>query len=139
LIMEYATSLAIDLSFDDFEREMAEFPGAYARPDGRLLLAIEGGRAVGTVAFRRLSGKICEMKRMYVRPEFRGRGIGRMLAKRVIEEAQDAGYSRMRLDTLSKLKEAVFLYESLGFKKIGPYKVNPNKGVIYMELNLGRL
>jgi putative acetyltransferase len=139
LVMGYAASLRIDLSFDNFEREMAEFPGAYARPEGRLLLAVEGGDAVGIVALRRLSGKTCEMKRMYVRPEFRGRGIGRMLAKRAIGEARDAGYVRMRLDTLSRLKEAIFLYESLGFKKIGPYKVNPNKGVVYMELKLGRV
>jgi putative acetyltransferase len=139
LIIEYATSPGIDLSFDNFEREMAEFPGAYARPDGRILLAIEEGDAIGIVALRRLSGRTCEMKRLYVRHEFRGRGIGRMLAERVIEEAKEAGYSRMRLDTLFRLREAIFLYESLGFKKIGPYKVNPNKGVIYMELNFGRV
>jgi len=136
LIKEYAASLGIDLSFESFEQEMAEFPGAYARPEGRTLIAIEGGEAVGVVGLRRLSGKICELKRMYVRPEFRGRGIGRMLAKRAIEEGRAFGYTRMRLDTLSRLKEAVFLYDSLGFKKIGQYRVNPHKDVIYMELDL---
>ena len=139
LIREYAASLGIDLSFQNFEQEMAEFPGAYARPDGRVPLAIEGGDAVGVVALRRLSGKICEMKRMYVQPEFRGMGIGRMLAKRVIGEAQNIGYSRMRLDTLSRLKEAIFLYDSLGFKKVSPYAVDPQKDAVYMELNFGRL
>jgi GNAT superfamily N-acetyltransferase len=126
LIIEYATSLGIDLGFESFEQEMAGFPGAYARPDGRLLLAVEAGDAVGVVALRRLSGKTCEMKRMYVQSEFRGRGIGRTLAKRVIEEAEDIGYSRMRLETLSRLKEAVSLYDSLGFKKVKPYSVNPH-------------
>ena len=79
------------------------------------------------------------MKRMYVRPRFRQRGIGRMLAKRAVEEAQDIGYDHMRLDTLSRLKEAVSLYHSLGFKKIGPYTVNPQKDVVFMELDLGKL
>ena len=142
LIREYAASLGVlglDLSFENFEQEMAEFPGAYARPDGRVLLAIEGGGAVGVVALRRLPGKSCEMKRMYVKPEFRGRGIGRMLANRAIGEARDIGYSRMRLDTLARLKEAVFLYDSLGFKKVRPYTINPHKDAAYMELNFGRL
>jgi putative acetyltransferase len=139
LVKEYATSLGIDLSFQNFEQEMAEFPSAYARPDGRVLLAIDGGDAVGVVALRRLSGKICEMKRMYVQPEFRGRGIGRMLAKRAITEARRIGYSRMRLDTLSRLKEAIRLYDSLGFRKVRPYRVNPHKDAVYMELNLERL
>jgi len=137
LIREYAASLGIDLGFQNFELEMAEFPRAYARPDGRILIAFEGGDAVGVVGLRKLSDKICEMKRMYVRRNFRQRGIGRMLAKRAIEEAQDIGYYRMRLDTLSRLKEAVSLYDSLGFKKIGPYTDNPQRDVVYMELDLG--
>jgi len=138
LVREYSASLGVDLSFQNFEQEMAEFPAHYTRPDGRALVAVEGGEAVGVVGVRMLSSEICELKRMYVRPEFRGRGIGRMLAKRAIKEARDIGYVRMRLDTLSRLKEAVSLYESLGFKEIAPYRVNPNKGVIYMELDLGR-
>ncbi len=138
LIREYAASLGIDLSFENFEQEMADFPRAYTRPGGRLLIAIEGGHAVGVVGVRRLSAKMCEMKRMYVRPGSRGRGIGRLLARRAIKAAQDAGYNRMRLDTLSRLKEAVSLYRSLGFEKIEPYRFNPHRGVLYMELNLGR-
>jgi len=139
LIREYATSLGIDLGFQSFEKEMAEFPGAYAGPDGRILIAIEDGDAVGVVGLRRLSGKVCELKRMYVRPKFRGKGIARKLAKRAIVVAQDIGYSRMRLDTLSRLKEAVLLYDSLGFKKVRPYTVNPHEDAIYMELKLERL
>jgi putative acetyltransferase len=137
LIMEYSASLGLDLSFQNFEQEMAEFPLHYTRPDGRILVAVEGGEAVGVVGLRRFSGSICELKRMYVRPGFRGRGIGRLLAARAIEEARAIGYARMRLDTLSRLKEAVSLYDSLGFEVIGPYRANPNKGVIYMELDLG--
>jgi len=139
LIREYAASLGIDLSYENFELEMAEFPGAYARPEGRVLIAVEGGIAVGVVGLRKLSSEICEMKRMYVRPGFRQRGIGRMLAKKAIEKARDIGYDRVRLDTLSRLKEAVSLYRSLGFKEIGPYRVNPQKDVVYMELDLGKL
>ena len=138
LIREYSAFLGIDLSFQNFEKEMEEFPLQYARPEGRILVAVEGGKSVGVVGLRRFSGKICELKRMYVRPDFRGRGIGRLLAARAIEEARAIGYARMRLDTLSRLKEAVSLYDSLGFKEIGPYRANPNKGVIYMELDLGR-
>lgn len=136
LIKEYAASLEIDLDFESFDREMAELPGAYARPGGRLFLAIEDGDAAGVVALRKLSEKICEMKRLYVRPDSRGRGLGRKLAMRAIEDARKIGYTRMRLDTLSILEEAVSLYESLGFKKIPPYRFNPHEGVVYMELNL---
>jgi len=136
LIEEYAVSLEIDLGFESFDREMAEFPGSYARPEGRLLLAVEEGDPAGVVALRRLSSKVCEMKRLYVRPDFRGRGIGRKLARRVIVEARRIGYARMRLDTLSSLTEAVSLYESLGFKRISQYRFNPHEGVVYMELDL---
>ncbi len=138
LIREYSASLGIDLGFQNFEQEMAEFPAHYTRPDGRVLVAVEGGEAVGVVGLRRFSGRICELKRMYVRPEFRGKGIGRKLAKRAIKEARDIGYARMRLDTLSRLKEAISLYASLGFYEIPPYRVNPHKGVVYMELDLSR-
>lgn len=136
LVKEYSASLGIDLGFESFDREMADFPGAYARPAGRLLLAIEKGDATGVVALRKLSENTCEMKRLYVRPDFRGKGIGRELATRVIQEARGIGYARMRLDTLSSLKEAVSLYKSLGFRRIAPYRFNPHEGVIYMELTL---
>jgi putative acetyltransferase len=138
LIKEYSASLGIDLSFQNFEQEMAEFPAHYSRPDGRVLVAVEGGEAIGVVGLRRFSDKICELKRMYVRPEFRGKGIGRLLAARAIQEARGIGYTRIRLDTLARLKEAVSLYKSLGFEEIGPYRANPNQGVVYMELVLGR-
>jgi ribosomal protein S18 acetylase RimI-like enzyme len=138
LIREYAASPGIDLGFESFDREMAEFPGAYSRPDGRLLLAIEGADAVGVVALRRLSDNMCEMKRMYVKPGFRSRGIGRMLAERLIEEARQIGYSRMRLDSRSRLRQAVSLYRSLGFKEIAPYTANPHEDAVHMELELGR-
>ena len=137
LIKEYSASLGIDLSFQDFEKEMVEFPAHYTKPDGRVFVAVEGSIAVGVVGVRRFSGKVCELKRMYVRPEFRGKGIGRMLAEKAIREAREIGYDRMRLDTLSRLEEAVSLYRSLGFKEIAPYRANPNKGVVYMELELG--
>jgi len=137
LIEEYSASLGIDLSFENFEQEIAEFPAHYTRPEGRVLVAVERGEAVGVVCLRRLSARVCELKRMYVKPKFRGRGIGRLLATRAIREAREIGYARVRLDTLSKLKEAVSLYGSLGFKEIGPYRVNPNKGVVFLELNLG--
>ncbi|HEV2389096.1 MAG TPA: GNAT family N-acetyltransferase [Nitrososphaerales archaeon] len=136
LIREYSSSLGIDLSYENFEQEMAAFPAPYNRPHGRVFLAMDGREAIGVVGVRRLSGLTCELKRMYVRPEFRGLGIGRKLAGRAIEEARDIGYVRMRLDTLSRLKEAVSLYASLGFREIVPYKVNPNKGVVYLELDL---
>ncbi len=138
LIEEYSASLGIDLAFQNFELEMAEFPEHYAGPAGRVLVAVEGGEAVGVVGLRRFSGKICELKRMYVRPRSRGKGVGRKLAKRAIKEARDIGYALMRLDTLSRLKEAVSLYDSLGFEKIPPYRVNPHRGVVYMELDLRR-
>ena len=138
LIREYSAYLGVDLSFQNFEKEMEEFPLHYARPEGRILVAVEGGEAVGVVGLRRFSDKTCELKRMYVRPEFRGKGIGRLLAARAIQEAQEIGYTRMRLDTLARLKEAVSLYKSLGFEEIGPYRANPNQGVVYMELDLGR-
>ncbi len=138
LIREYVASLGVDLSFEKFEEEMAEFPSAYSRPDGRILIAMEGKAAVGVVGVRRLSGDACELKRMYVQPGFRGRGIGRMLATRAIDEARGIGYSRMRLDSLSRLKEAIALYESLGFRTIEQYRVNPHKDAVFMELDLGK-
>ena len=136
LFLEYARSLNFDLCFQDFDKELAELPGEYASPEGRLLLATDGTQTAGCVALRKIKAGVCEMKRLYVRPAFRGKGIGRALAARIIDEAVEAGYSRMRLDTVPSMKEAIDLYRSMGFKTIDPYRHNPVKGTIYMELEM---
>jgi len=137
LFLEYAQSLNFSLCFQSFDQELASLPGDYAPPSGRLLLAEVNGRSAGCVALHRLGEGICEMKRLYVRPEFRGHRIGRQLAEAVIAEARAAGYQRMRLDTVAPvMREAVQLYRELGFHEIPAYRPNPMPGTLYMELAL---
>jgi len=137
LFKEYAAWLGFDLCFQDFDRELAELPGDYAPPTGRLLLAMEGNQVAGCVALRRFEDDdTCEMKRLYVRPAFRGRGIGRTLAIAIIDEARTIGYKRMRLDTVPSMTTAMSLYEMLGFRDVEPYRHNPIEGVRFMELTL---
>lgn len=139
LFREYETHLDVDLCFQQFEAELDNLPGKYAPPSGTLLLATDGQRIVGCGALRKIASQAnptCEMKRLYVRPEARGLGIGKRLANRLIQEAVGLGYAAMVLDTLDKLKTAIHLYESLGFVPAAPYYNNPLPGVIYLKLNL---
>jgi len=133
LFREYQHYLGVDLSFQDFEKELSRLPAPYTPPAGAILLALIGHETAGCVALKDLGSGICEMKRLYVRPVFRGRGLGRGLAEAVIKEAQMRGYITMRLDTLKTLTEAMKLYELLGFKRIAPYYANPLPDVVYWE------
>lgn len=136
LFLEYARSIEVDLCFQSFDCELAELPGRYTPPDGRLFLAMEHDEAAGRVALRKIGEHACEMKRLYVRPMFRAQGLGRKLAAGIICAARDAGYEWMRLDTLASMTEALSLYESLGFRRIAPYYDNPSGSAVFMELKL---
>ncbi len=127
----------MNLCFQNFEQELATLPGDYAPPHGRLLLAEYEATLAGCVALHKWEAGICEMKRLYLRPAFRGKGLGRVLAEAIITEARNIGYQRMRLDTIEPImKDAVEMYRKLGFREIAPYRPNPIAGAMYMELQL---
>jgi len=137
LFLEYAQSLGFSLCFQNFDRELAGLPGDYAPPAGRLLLAKYGDQLAGCVALHKLTDEICEMKRLYLRPKFRAKGLGRALADHIIADARQIGYRRMRLDTVEPvMKDAVAMYRRIGFREIAPYCTNPIAGALYMELIL---
>ena len=137
LFREYVHTLNEDLCFQSFEDELAGLPGKYSPPDGALLLALsKKGEPAGCVAMRKLEKGICEMKRLYVRPQFRGYGLGRKLAARIIDEAVTLNYTAMLLDTLDRLKAAMVMYESMGFVRTEAYYRNPLPGVVYWKLDL---
>lgn len=137
LFQEYAESLNFNLCFQSFEKELKGLPGAYALPAGRLVLCKFDGRPAGCIALKQLEPRICEMKRLYVRPEFRGHQLGRKLAEHLIAEARRGRYRLMRLDTVpGSMDQAIALYRSIGFKEIPPYYDNPVPGAIFMELGL---
>ncbi len=136
LFREYQRHIGVDLCFQGFEAELESLPGDYGPPSGRLLLAKSGDQLAGCVALRRLPNSACEMKRLFVRPEFQGQGIGRKLATTIIAVARSIGYTTMRLDTLPTMKEATALYVALGFQPIPTYNASPIAGTLYFELDL---
>lgn len=136
LFLEYAHSLEFSLGFQDFEEEIADLPGRYGPPDGCLLLAFSNDEPAGCVALRKMEEGICEMKRLFVRPEYRGGGIGKTLSVKIIEEAGKIGYNKMRLDTLGTMKEAISIYRRQGFRDIKPYRFNPFENAVFLEKDI---
>lgn len=140
IFREYAASLQVDLCFQDFATELAELPGVYAAPRGMLLMAFVGDALAGCCALRPLDAadyaNACEMKRLYVRPDFRKSGIGRGLAEAALDNARLAGYACVLLDTLDEMESARALYQDLGFEEIPPYYHNPIEGAHYLKVDL---
>ncbi len=137
LFLEYAQSLGFSLCFQGFDKELAELPGDYAPPQGRLLLASYEGALAGCIALHGLEQNVAEMKRLYVRPQYRGKRVGFALVQRLLAEAREMGYGSIRLDTVEPvMKDAVKMYRRLGFREIAPYRANPIEGALYMQLDL---
>jgi ribosomal protein S18 acetylase RimI-like enzyme len=136
LFREYVGSLSEDISFQNVDDELSGLPGKYARPGGAVLVAREGAAAAGAIAYRMFEPGVCEMKRLYVRPSYRGRGLARDLANELIADARERGYRTMLLDTLASMQAARALYRDLGFVPVAPYYENPLPGVAYMALEL---
>ena len=137
LFREYEAWLGVDLCFQSFEKELKNLPGKYAKPSGRLFLASSNKKVAGCIALRKLGDTTCEIKRLFVRPDFRGLRLGQMLIEKALAEAKAIGYLRVRLDTLpDKMPKAVELYQFYGFREIPPYYENPHKETLFMELDL---
>ena len=136
LLRKYADTRKNDPALLSFPEEIKNLPGEYAPPDGGLMLAYSDGTVAGCVALRRLDHEVCEMKRLYVLPRFRGRGIGRHLVEAILKQAHMMGYLRMRLDSIPGMGAAQTLYKSVGFYEIDPYRDNPNEGTAYYEIEL---
>lgn len=136
LFREYVAFLGISLSFQSFEEELAKLPAKYAEPEGAIYLAKVDGQSAGCVALWKLEEGVCEMKRLYVTPSFQGLGLGKKLAYVIMEEAQQKGYTKMKLDTLRRLESANRLYKSLKFSETNPYNYNPEDDVAYFEKDL---
>ena len=135
---DYIAWLNIDLSFQDIEKELSNFASVYSAPNGLFLLVWYNGQMIGGVGLRKLETKVCELKRLFVYDKFKRKGIGRLLCAKLIKEATNLGFEKMRLDTLGRMEEAINLYESLGFKIIKPYRFNPDPTTKYMELKLSK-
>jgi len=136
LFVEYQRTLGVSLCFQNFDAELASLPGDYAAPRGRLILAVANGRPAGCVALRPLFHLDAEMKRLYVRSQYRGAGLGRLLATTVIDAARELGYETLKLDTLPQMKAAQRMYETLGFRETAAYNDNPVRGVRFLALDL---
>jgi putative acetyltransferase len=136
IFIEYSEFLQVDLCFQNFEKELQTLHQVYSPPQGCIILARQNGATVGCIALKPIEAGVCEMKRLYVRPEARGEGLGRKLVEELITFARKSSYTKMKLDTVSKLKEAIGLYRSFGFVETSAYVYNPLSDVLYFELQL---